>query len=125
GPVHIRESPSRPSLGQIRQQSPGVDFPADSFFDIFVEIQTSAGVLHNEDPIHMQAVINCIPPIGVIYIPPTSPDIPLYNAAGQLVGFIRHSSHVVLPPNEVLVVFRNHQNATVTPTSTNTPTNTP
>src|SRR5205823_6434278 len=41
GPVHIRESPSRPSLGRITQQTPGADFPADSFFDIFAEFDTS------------------------------------------------------------------------------------
>ena len=64
GPVHFRESPSRPSLGQIRQQTPGVDFPADSFFDIFFEIDTPIGTFHNEQPLHMQAVIDAIPPIS-------------------------------------------------------------
>src|SRR5207253_2345604 len=34
GPIQIRESPSLVSAGQISQQLPGVDFPADSFFDI-------------------------------------------------------------------------------------------
>ena len=50
GPVTIHESPSLVSPGQISQQTPGVDFPADSFFDVFVEVQTSMGVLHTAGP---------------------------------------------------------------------------
>jgi hypothetical protein len=127
GPIHVRESPSRPSLGQIRQQSPGTDFPANSFFDIFVEIDTAMGTVHNELPIRMQAVINAIPPLLTVYIPPNQQDIPLYNSAGQLVGFIKHAVHVVLPPHEIIIVFRNDPPTTATPTTTGTrlPTFTP
>src|SRR5207247_10033542 len=84
GPVHIRESPSRPSLGQIRQQSPGVDFPADSFFDVFAEIDTSMGTLHTNDPIHMQSVIYCIPPYEIGRTPCSQHNQPLHKAAWQI-----------------------------------------
>ena len=115
GPVMIRESPSRPSLGRITQQQPGTDFPADSFFDVFVELaNTPLGTLHNEQPIHMQSVINAIPPLLSVYMPPTSTDIPLYNSAGQIVGSIRQAVHVVLPIHEIFIVFRNHQVPTLT-----------
>src|SRR5205823_622137 len=51
GPVHIRESPTRQSLGRTSQRTSGVDFPADSFFDIFVELDMPDGsTLHNEQP---------------------------------------------------------------------------
>src|SRR5436190_16328837 len=68
GPLHIRESPSRPSLGQIRQQSPGADFPADSFFDVFIEMDMPDGTtLHNEQPIRVSSAIHGIPPINDPY----------------------------------------------------------
>jgi len=63
GPIIFRQSSSQQSLGNIQQQIPGgEDFPADSFFDIFVEIELptlppESGVvqpLRNEDPIHVE-----------------------------------------------------------------------
>ena len=79
--MHIAPSPAPQSQGQITQIAPGVDFPDDSFFDIFFEIKTNMGVLHNQQPLHMQAVIDAIPPINdtVIYNP--FGPIALYNSS--------------------------------------------
>lgn len=119
----VRESPSRPSLGQIRQQQPGVNFPADSFFDVFVELDMPDGsTLHNEQPIHTQAVIDAFPPFGSTYRSPQSTALPLLNTAGQLVGTISKTVFVPLPPDEIFIVFRNQPPA---PTPTNTATSTP
>src|SRR5437660_259190 len=62
--------------------------------------------MHTQAPFHMQSVIYCTPPDGSIYIPPTQPNLPLYNAAGQVVGYLQHANHQV-------------------PTRTATPTHTP
>lgn len=45
GPMLVRESPSRPSLGQVRLNGlpPGQPVHIDSFFDIFVELSIDGG----------------------------------------------------------------------------------
>jgi hypothetical protein len=60
----------------------------------------------------MQTVILALPPILSLYYPPSFPPIPLYNSTNQLVGFIRHAAHIPLPPDEILIVFRNRQTPT-------------
>jgi hypothetical protein len=108
GPVMVRESPSRQSLGRIQQITPTLDFPADSFFDIFVEIDTPLGPLHNEDPIRMFSVIHAIPPIEALYFSPFR-QVTLYNLANQPVGYIEHALHVPVKPREIFIVFVNRQ----------------
>ena len=78
GKIVLRQSPTQPSLGNIAQQTPGgEDFPADSFFDIFLEIEIE-GIppfivppLFNMDPIRVQTFpvlpVTDIPPIGTQY----------------------------------------------------------
>ena len=95
-PITVRESPTRESSGIIRQQTPGVDFPADSFFDIFVEIDTPLGVVHNKQPVRLGAVINAIPPLQAQYIPAeTFVGVDLFAADGTRVGILRHAAHFV------------------------------
>ncbi len=80
GPIIFRQSSSQQSLGNIQQQIPGgEDFPADSFFDIFLEIELptlppESGVvqpLRNVDPIHVEInqgnPLMSIPPLGNLY----------------------------------------------------------
>jgi hypothetical protein len=100
GPITIIESPSKASTGAIQQQTAGIDFPANSFFDVFVEIQTMVGTFHNDDPVLMQTTINSIPPWGSTYISPPSP-IPLKDEHDNIIGFIRHVSHEIPPPPPV------------------------
>ncbi len=124
GPLMIRESPTLPSLGRIVQRTPGVDFPADSFFDVFFEISLDGGQtwLPVEQPVRMEAVIDAIPPTLAYYQPPQPIAIPVIGPGGQVVAIIRHALHVPLPPYEKLIVFVNYKPKTPTPTPTSTPT---
>ena len=124
GPITMRRAPSPPSQGQTTQQTPGVDFPANSLFDLFFELQTTGDTLHNTQPLQMQGMIDELPPINdpyFMYEPPVT-GIPLYNSSGQQVGFIRYGVYIPLPPGEILIVFRNRPPATPTPTPTMSPT---
>ncbi|MEI2692019.1 MAG: LamG domain-containing protein [Anaerolineae bacterium] len=79
GTLKVRESPSRPSHGRIVQQAPGVDYPADSFFDVFFDISWDDGVswLPLQQPVPMVAVIQAIPPILAHYQSPPSLAVPI------------------------------------------------
>lgn len=60
GPVTIRESPDRPSPGNITELEAGTDFPAESFFDVFIEVDIPGGItLINNDPIPMRRIHQC------------------------------------------------------------------
>ena len=61
-----------PSIGAVEQQVIGTDFPADSWFDIYLELILvpdirGFGILKNYEPAHMAAVINGLPPYGTDY----------------------------------------------------------
>jgi hypothetical protein len=105
-PVWINESPVRDSTGFIKQQQPGQDFPADSFFDVYVEIDTGLprpfNKLHNKDPVEMYSEINDIPPYDHIYITTdVTPDIPLYTETGRRpVAWLKHANHTTAPSIE-------------------------
>jgi len=116
GPVHIRESPSRPSLGRISQQQPGVDFPADSFFDVFAELDTSLGTLHNDQPVQVQAVINGIPPYGDAFR--SQAPVVLFNNQNQPIGTLISIKKIPVQPNTAFLIFRNRRVNTPTPTPT-------
>ena len=96
GPVEIRESGEMQSMGVIRQKEPGVDFPANSFFDVFIEVVTSLGAFRNQDPIRLGAMINAIPPFQAQYMPEGTFDgVDLFDFNGNKVGTIRHAVHFV------------------------------
>ncbi|HLE52274.1 MAG TPA: hypothetical protein VI755_09435, partial [Anaerolineales bacterium] len=95
GPVTIRESAVRASTGSVKQQAAGVDFPADSFFDVFVEIETPVGTFHNNDPVRLQAEIDSLPPWQAEYTPPAIIGVSLFDRGGRRVGVITHASHFV------------------------------
>jgi len=48
--------------GKVIELEPGTGFPAENYFDVFVEIETSAGKFANRKPEHMVATIDRIPP---------------------------------------------------------------
>jgi hypothetical protein len=99
GPITIVESPSKASTGAIQQQTAGIDFPADSFFDVYIEIHTALPspntTLHNNVPKHMSTIIIQIPPSGSTYEGPQP--IPLYNQQDQPIGFMLSTRHRVEP----------------------------
>jgi hypothetical protein len=64
GPIEVRQSPDRRSMGIVEQQTPGQDFPADSFFDVFLEVEIlDIGLVgYNSEPIRMEAELSDLPP---------------------------------------------------------------
>lgn len=135
GPMQLRESPTRTSMGRIVQRTAGVDFPADSFFDVFFDISLDGGNnwLPMDQPVRMDAVIDAIPPILAYYQSPPSLAAPIVGPNGQLLATLRYVLHVPLPPREILIIFINWTpntptptaTATRTPTATTPPTRTP
>ncbi len=59
GVVVIREDPQRLSVGRIAQQSAEQRdiFPADSFFDIFVEVSTPGGDATSDQPVRLVGIL--------------------------------------------------------------------
>ncbi|MEX0641635.1 MAG: C25 family cysteine peptidase [Pirellulales bacterium] len=113
--VLVRQSPSRRSVGQIEETANGttgrLDLPpfaddgtADSFFDVFFEIDIPGlGLrLHNEQPSHKESVIRHKPPRpGDRYDRPTSDPIKLYDENGNLTNItIGRVRHIPNPPVE-------------------------
>ncbi len=113
GPATVMQSPTRPSNGAFEEQNNAttgtIDFPADSFFDVFVEVDLPQinMVLHNTQPIRMECIIFQIPPEFCLYQPPVDDPIELYSEQDQLVALIVHAAHIPLPPHEILIVFNN------------------
>ena len=98
GPITITESLTKASTGAIQQQHAGIYYPAESFFDVFIEIRGIAiiGSFHNDDPALMSTTIYSIPPWEAIYISPPIP-IPLKNEQEEIIGFILHVAHEIPP----------------------------
>jgi hypothetical protein len=57
GGLHIRESPSRPSLGQTTIRATGGPYQIDSFFDVFTELSLDDGQtwIPSDNPSHQTA----------------------------------------------------------------------
>ncbi|MBI4604261.1 MAG: hypothetical protein HY721_20065 [Planctomycetes bacterium] len=113
GEVRIRESPTKASTGRIRQGAANPRdqfFPADSFFDVFVEVSAMAGgqttTLGNCAPARMESVIHSIPPYDQLYVLNLS-EVQLYRPEQcallpspnvQPSGVIEAADHVVRKP---------------------------
>jgi hypothetical protein len=85
-----------PSTGSVTPITPGTDFPATSFFDVFVEIEVGGLLLINEDPFRVETTISEYPPIGSTFTSPTPPPlIPLIDPTGLSSGEILRGSFTV------------------------------
>ncbi len=101
GPVRIRESPTRRSVGRIVALQEESDFPADSFFDVFVEIQIGDTQFENRTPIRMQAIINEIPPRITVYRSLADPVVELFIVGTDiLAALFLHVAHAPNPDFE-------------------------
>jgi hypothetical protein len=67
GPIRIRLCPDRPSRGTICQTTRGACFPAQSCFDVFIEVEVMGMVLKNCRPARMCCRIGEIPPFGCAF----------------------------------------------------------
>jgi hypothetical protein len=100
GPITVRQSPDDASVGEVRQQSAGEDFPATSFFDVFVEIELPDMNLtaRNEEPLRMEARLSDLPPApGDEYVGANDEPLPIFTPAGQQVGRIIDALHIPEP----------------------------
>jgi hypothetical protein len=127
GGITVRASSTVDSTGLIEEQqniTPGaLDFPADSFFDVFFEIELPGGIiLHNDTPFRVECKIEEIPPYLCFYLPPVRTPIILDNAQEEKIATLLHGLHLPVPPKQSLVIFANQQKATPTSTPTRTPT---
>jgi hypothetical protein len=108
GPITVVQSPSIPSKGAIQQISAGQDFPASSFFLLYIEIHVPAlpfpnNVLHNNKPKNMSTIIFSIPPTpNTVYEGPATID--LYNANNDtVIGHMLSTSHTVFPVGGIAI----------------------
>jgi hypothetical protein len=96
--LRLRANPRRSSVGEVRAQGATDDFPADSFFDVFVEVDVPGiGLLENLVPVRVQAAnLQKLPPLFDTYTHPP-PEIPLVLASdpgGRAIATIQgESSH--------------------------------
>jgi hypothetical protein len=93
----VRVSPERSSVGQVRAQGAADDFPADSFFDVFVEVEIAgfSSLLINLVPVRVEAQdLQKLPPLFDTYVHPP-PQIALVaqnNPSGPVIGTIAGAS---------------------------------
>jgi hypothetical protein len=66
GQINLSQETTPPSGGQVKQTSSGMDFPAQSFFDIYYTVNLPGmGFLGvTRTPIHYESTVNCIPFCG-------------------------------------------------------------
>ena len=90
-------NPSVPATRGAVAEQPGDNTMADSFFDVFFEIQLPSGPpnLYNQLPLIVTDVIDRVPPVGATYIHPTG-CIPL------------HADPLVFSPTGVNLVTAQH-----------------
>jgi len=90
--------PLRPSYGAVAEQ-PGDPSLADSFFDVFFEVETPAGRLYNLIPIRVETTVTCLPPDGIyahiVGCTPlsTSP----HPGQGQIIAYLTSANHFTYP----------------------------
>ena len=113
GPILIRLHPSIASMGAIEETADlttGVldvppfgppDSTADSFFDIYFQVEVGGEVFYTIQPKRMSALITHKPP-GPTDLYENLQDIQLYDAAGNATGFFLSATrHRPQPPVEI------------------------
>lgn len=90
GPVEVSLNAAEPSQGLIVQADSLDLYPADAYYDLFLEIRVGDMLLYNEVPIHMTSSINSIPAYDDQYAGAAPPGITLYEQGapvGTLLDF--------------------------------------
>lgn len=89
------------SFGEVEDNNPGPadDFPAESFFNVFFEMDTPFGTLHNQPSDPLLIVNNAVDdlPPHVVYIHGETAAVPIYFKdgldAGKRFGMLRLAGH--------------------------------
>ena len=85
------------SVGTVTAQQPGSDFPADSFFDVFFDVEVAGTHLVNDQPLRMQAEITEIPPRSISLR--NAAPVPLRNLSNpSQINSIQTAAHWMCPP---------------------------
>ena len=82
------------SFGVIAEQ-PGVPALADSFFDVFVEVDLQGQLLTNATPMRITTKIDCLPP-NARYLHPVG-CTPLFDVTGRRVANLVTANHSTFP----------------------------
>lgn len=95
--ITVRVNPERSSLGQVRAQGASSDFPANSYFDVFVEVEIAgfSSLLVNTVPVRVEAQgIQKLPPLFDTYThpPPSIPLVAKNNPSGPAIASIAGAS---------------------------------
>jgi len=100
--VRLNPNPDMRSFGHVLgSDDPYSGFPADSFFDVFVEVDIPLlGTLSNQEPIPLDSLgITNIPPLGSTFETPDSwPGAMLFDQNGRTTGFVITRVEHTLPP---------------------------
>jgi len=93
--VTLRETEESTGTTTDDNPDPSRDFPADSFFDIFLEVTGDFGTgiitLHNEEPLHVYTETYCIPSVGMSFQNPID-QIVLYTPLGDSMAIITNAA---------------------------------
>ncbi len=112
--------PMPQSLGLIKQQASGNDYPAESFFDIFYRIELPSVGFQGEAkfPTHHESTINQIPPYGSIYVTNPLQPVPLFDPLnptdppiGELIVQFIRVGQPPAPPIEIEIIQLDLQGA--------------
>jgi hypothetical protein len=86
GPLTARLHPGQSSGGGVSRLTPEEHFPADSFFDVFVSVDSGIGNLFTLDPSRMATTVNALPPDpGEIFFGPGAV-VPLFHGTCVISG---------------------------------------
>ncbi|GMV64243.1 MAG: hypothetical protein AMXMBFR75_00510 [Candidatus Hinthialibacteria bacterium] len=135
GVLRLRESPSRPSQGKIESQEVGHHFMADSFFDVFFDLELPGGeTLSNFEPAMInKSGITEVPPIGEMHSDNGQDTELKHEPTGPTIARLRRIWWIPIPWFEYILIYINvpkptptpSATSTLTPTPSSTPTNTP
>ncbi len=109
GEVRLTENSSLPSLGKIKQQNTEADYPADSFFDIFIEIElpnrTDTLVPYEYDSMNrlVTAAYEPIRDIPQIDTPYYGSSEAFYNSTGFEKGELRIEKFIPTTPSHEII----------------------
>ncbi|MBD3179219.1 MAG: T9SS type A sorting domain-containing protein [Candidatus Latescibacteria bacterium] len=92
-----------PTIGQSIEITPGIDFPAESFFDVYFELELPdllpGDTLVNYSPVHIESIIDDMPPYFDKYVSTGGP-VTLYNTMGDPVAEILYWEEEFIPYSE-------------------------
>lgn len=87
------------------QEKPADSFRADSFFDVWFELDTPSGTLHNLQPLRLESTIDRVPPIGFSYTHAIPNPIGLFDQYGIERARLVDAVHMPVPePSSLLLL---------------------